>query len=103
MTTKKVQKILIIISIVILTLGIIIGIGVSNAIVNNIPTEEINVDGANWQGVMNVFGNIGARMLGFAIICYTIFIDIMIWIIYGIVIFTKKIINKLNENKKIDN
>ena len=55
------------------------------------------------QGVVDVLGNIGARMLGFAIICYSIFVDTMIWIIYGVVILIKKIINKLNENKKIDN
>ena len=103
MNTKKVQKVLIAISIVILALGIILGISSSNIIVNSIPTEEINVDGTNMQGVVDVLGNIGARMLGFAIICYSIFVDTMIWIIYVVVILIKKIINKLNENKKIDN
>lgn len=101
MTRKKVIKILIIISIVILALGIVLGINVSNEIVNRIPIEEIN--NGRFQNLVSAFSYVGAKMLGFVIICYSIFVDIMIWIIYGIVILIKKIINKLNENKKIDN
>ena len=95
MTRKKVIKILIIISVIIFLLGIIIGIGVSNEITERIPIENTNNE--KFEDLLGLFAFVGARILGFAIICYTIFIDIMIWIIYGIVIFTKKIINKLNE------
>ena len=94
MTRKKVVKILVIISVVILIFGIILGISASNGIANEIQTQGKN--GGEFQQVIGFFGQIGAEIIGFVIICYSIFIDIMIWVIYGVIILLKKIIDKLN-------
>lgn len=99
MTRKKTIKILIIVSVIIMILGIVTGIGVSKAIINVIPTGEVNVDGTNFQAIFDLLGNIGARVIGFGIIAGTIFVDICIWISYGIIVLIKEILNKLKENK----
>lgn len=99
MTRKKVIKILIIVSVIILLLGIIMGIGMSKAIINIIPTEEVIIDGTNIQGIIDLLGNIGSKIIGLAIVAGSIFIDITIWSFYGIIILIKEILNKLKENK----
>lgn len=101
MIRKKTIKILIIISVLIILLGLIVGWGVSNTIVKLIPTDEIIIDGTNVQGIIDLFGNIGARVIGLGIIVGSIFIDICIWGFYGIIILIKEILNKFKEGKKI--
>lgn len=100
MIRKKTIKILIIISVLIILLGLIVGWGVSNTIVKLIPTDEIIIDGTNVQGIIDLFGNIGARVIGLGIIVGSIFIDICIWGFYGIIILIKEILNKFKEGKK---
>ena len=101
MIRKKTIKILIIISVLIILLGLIVGWGVSNTIVKLIPTDEIIIDGTNVQGIIDLVGNIGARVIGLGIIVGSIFIDICIWGFYGIIILIKEILNKFKEGKKI--
>ena len=100
MIRKKTIKILIIISVLIVLLGIIVGLGISNAILKIIPTDEMMIDGTNVQGIIDLFGNIGARLIGAGIVAGSIFIDICIWGVYGIIILIKGILNKFKEGKE---
>jgi len=85
---KKINIILLIISIIIIVLGIIIGLGTSNEILNSIPSE-------NTSGFIEVFGTFGAKIIGTMIILCSIGIDLLIWIFYGIVLLSIKIIKKI--------
>lgn len=98
MKRKKVVKILIIISIFIFLLGIIAGISVSNELINGILKEDIYIDGSNFSGLIEVGGFIGSKILGTMIIFFSIFIDIIIWIIFGIVSLIVKVINDKKKN-----
>lgn len=99
MTRKKTIKILIIISVIILLLGIVTGISISKAIMNAIPTGNVTIDGTNIQGIIDLVGNIGSKVIGLAIVAGSIFVDICIWIFYGIIILIREILNKLKEKK----
>ena len=93
---KKLKKILIIISITIFILGMIIGLSISNELVNSIPNEQSIIDDSDFSGLIQVTGTIGSKILGTIIIFASFFIDTIIWIIYGIV----WIIFKMKHNKK---
>ena len=93
---KKLKKILIIISITIFILGMIIGLSISNELVNSIPNEQFIIDGSDFSGLIQVTGTIGSKILGTIIIFASFFIDTIIWIMYGIV----WIIFKMKHNKK---
>ncbi len=96
----NIKKILIVISIVIICLGIISGIGVFIEVKNMFPSgEKYIVDGSDFSGLVQVGGNIGSILLGLAIVIYSIFIDVLIWLIYGLVLVVKNIINKIKKNK----
>ena len=97
---KVVKKILILISIIILILGIISGINVSNELVNNSNTNNIYVDGTDFSGMAELGVFFGSKILGIAIIFYSILIDIVIWLIYGIIIFILKMIDRLRNKRK---
>ena len=91
---------MILISIIILILGIISGINVSNELVNNSNTNNIYVDGTDFSGMAELGGFFGSKILGIVIIFYSILIDIVIWLIYGIIIFILKMIDRLRNKRK---
>lgn len=97
----NVNKILVIISIIIIFLGIISGLYISNELESSLPNEKIYVDGSDFSGLMQVVGIIGSKILGIVIIIYSVFIDVLIWIIYGIILIIMKIIKKINDKKVI--
>lgn len=92
---KTVKIILIIISIIILILGIILGINVSNELINNTNTNNIYVDGTDFSGTAKLGTFFGSKVLVVLFIFYSILIDIVIWLIYGIIIFILKMIDRL--------
>ena len=99
---KNIKKILVIISIIIIILGIIFGISVSNNLINS-ADNNLYVDGSNFSGIMELTSFMGAKVLGFVIVIYSILLDIVIWTIYGIIILILKLIRKkkvkvMNEN-----
>ncbi len=79
----------------------LVGINISNELINIIPSEKIYVDGSDFSGLVQIGGFIGAKILGIIIIFYSIFIDILIWIIYGFVLIIMKIIKRINDRKKV--
>ncbi len=91
---------MILISIIILILGIISGINVSNELVNNSNTNNIYVDGTDFSGMAELGVFFGSKILGIVIIFYSILIDIVIWLIYGIIIFILKMIDRLRNKRK---
>lgn len=97
---KVVKKILILISIIILILGIISGINLSNELVNNSNTNNIYVDGTDFSGMAELGVFFASKILGIVIIFYSILIDIVIWLIYGIIIFILKMIDRLRNKRK---
>lgn len=91
-----------VISIIIIILGIIFGISVSNNLINS-ADNNLYVDGSNFSGIVELTSFIGAKVLGFVIVIYSILLDIVIWTIYGIIILILKLIRKkkvkvINEN-----
>lgn len=99
---KKIKKILVVISIIIIILGIIFGISVSNNLINS-ADYNLYVDGSNFSGIVELTSFMGAKVLGFVIVIYSILLDIVIWTIYGIIILILKLIRKkkvkvMNEN-----
>lgn len=99
---KNIKKILVIISIIIIILGIIFGISVSNNLINS-ADNNLYVDGSNFSGIVELTSFMGAKVLGFVIVIYSILLDIVIWTIYGIIILILKLIRKkkvkvMNEN-----
>lgn len=92
---KKVNKILIIISIVILIVGIISGCGLSIELEKSIPNEPINVDGTDFSGIVEVGGVIVSKILGTMIVICSIGVVGIIWIIYAIIVLLVRIIKKV--------
>ncbi len=95
MKNKVVIKKLIIISIIILIIGAILGIGVRAIMLkslteSNIPAENIAGIGADYSGIIGLFGNIFITIIGIGIFIVSIIIDLIIWIIYGIIGFIQK-------------
>ena len=97
----NIKKVLIIISIIIICFGIISALSISKELENTLPNEKIYVDGSNFSGLVQVGGVIASKLLGIVIVIYSILIDSLIWIIYGIVLIIKKIINKIKDKKDI--
>lgn len=97
----NIKKVLIIISIIIICLGIILGLSISKELEKALPSEKIYVDGSDFSGLVQVGGIIASKLLGIVIVIYSIFIDALIWIIYGIVLIIKKIIKRINDKKAI--
>lgn len=94
---KKVnaKKILIVISIVIIALGIISGLSLSYELMNNINGEKIYVDGSNFSGLTQIGGFFSAVVLGGGIVLCSVFIDLLIWLIYEISLGTVKMVKKI--------
>jgi len=102
---KKVNVVLIIISIIVIFLGIILGISVSNELINSISVEN-NVNsattgaGANYSDIIELFGVFGSKIIGTIIILGSIFIDIFIWLSNGAIFFINKIIKNIKNKFK---
>ena len=99
---KNVKIILLIISVIIIALGIIIGLGTSNEILNSISVEN-NVNGAtsgigaNYSDVIEIFGVFGAKLIGTMIIVCSIIVDLLIWLFYGLILLFIKIFKKVKK------
>ena len=101
MKKVSVTKILIIISAIIIVLGIITGIGVSNSIDNSIPKESIYVDGSDFSGIVEIAGIMGSKIIGTLIVFGSFVIDAFIWLIYGFIILIINIVKKI-KNKGVE-
>ena len=98
MNTKKATKILIIISVIIILMGIFAGKSVNLELKDNSsPKENIYVDGTDFTALSEVVVSIGSSFLGVIITMYFAFAVVVIWIIYGVIILTIKIITKIKE------
>ncbi len=94
MKQQIVTKVLIIISIITIILGLIISLSISVELENSIPDNEIMIDGSNCSGIVQITGFLGSKIIGTIVVFISIFIDIAIWCIYGIVLGILKIIKK---------
>ena len=97
----NVTKILIIVSLIIIVLGIITGIGVSNSIDNSIPKESIFVDGSDFSGIVQIAGIMSSKIIGVLIVFGSFVIDALIWLIYGFIILIMSIVKKI-KNKRVN-
>ena len=98
MNTKKVTKILIIISVIIILMGIFAGKSVNLELKDNSsPKENIYVDGTDFTALSEAIVSIGSSFLGVIITMYFAFAVVVIWIIYGVIILIIKIITKIKE------
>ena len=91
MKKKNIKKILIIISLIIICLGIVLGLSLSSELEQSIPNEKLYIDSTGFSTLVQI--------VGILIIIYSILIDALIWIIYGIVLIVIKIIKKLSNKK----
>ena len=92
---KNIKKILIIVSLIIIFLGIVSGLSLSNELEQSIPNEKLYIDGSDFSIFVQIFGIAGSKVVGILIIIYSILIDALIWIIYGIILGIIKIIKIL--------
>ena len=98
MRKVNIKKILIIISMIIVSLGIILGLMASNELSNMAPTEKVYVDGTDFSGLIQLASEIGSKLIGILFVIYSIMIDLIIWITYGMIWLVIKIIKKI-QNK----
>ncbi len=96
---KKIKKVLIIISIIIIIFGIISGLSVSNELVNSTNNNNIYIDGTDVSGIVEITTFMGAKILGFVIVVYSLLLDVAIWIVYWIIILIIKIVKWLKKRK----
>lgn len=91
MKKLNINNILIIVSIIIFCLGGILGFGVSNELEKISSNENIYIDGSNFSGLAQIGGMMLSKLLGILMVFFSILIDMLIWIIYGIVLIIKRI------------
>ena len=91
MKKLNINNILIIVSIIILCLGVILCFGVSNELEKISSNENIYIDGSNFSGLAQIGGMMLSKVLGILMVFFSILIDMLIWIIYGIVLIIKRI------------
>ena len=103
MKKLNVTKVLIIISVIIMVLGIIIGVGVFNSTDNSISNESIYVDGSDFSGIVQIGGVIGSKILGTLIVFGSFIIDAFIWLIYGVVVLVIDIAKKISKKRVVPN
>lgn len=96
MKKKNINKILIIISIIIICIGIILGFEVSHDLEKTSTNENIYIDSSDFSGLAQIGGMMVSKLLGILMVIYSIFIDVLIWVMYGIVLIIKKLIRKIN-------
>ena len=85
---KKINKILIIISVVIVVLGVFIGLGTSNELLNSISGEN---------NAIELFGVFGSKIIGTIIIIGSVIIDLLIWLFYGLILLIIRMIKKFKK------
>ncbi len=88
------KKILIIISIIIISLGVISGVSLSIELMHAFPNEKIYIDNSNFSEVAQIGGVIVSIVMGLFIVFCSILMDILIWIIYGIILLIIKKVHK---------
>lgn len=91
MKKLNINNILIIVSIIILCLGVILGFGVSNELEKISSNENIYIDSSDFSGLAQIGGMMLSKVLGILMMFFSILIDMLIWIIYGIVLIIKRI------------
>lgn len=96
---KKIKKVLTIISIIIIIFGIISGLSVSNELENSTNNNNIYIDGTDVSGIVEITSFMGAKILGFVIVVYSLLLDVAIWIVYWIIILIIKIVKWLKKRK----
>lgn len=96
---KNLKKILSIISIIIFIIGIILSVSISNMNLVEPSSGKIYVDGTDFSAITDAVGIMGESLIQLILIFYVMVIALAlilaIWIVYGIVILIKKIINKI--------
>jgi len=98
---KRVLIILAVLSVLIIGFGIFEGFSIKNEIIKeSTPTENIYLDGSDVTAITTTFSELGAGMLAFGVIMYTVLIVAGMWVIYGIVLLIIKIIKKCKEKRK---
>ena len=95
----KIKKILIIISIIIIILGIISGLSLSNELINS-SDNNIYIDGTDFSGIAEIISFMGSKILGILIVIYSLLLDVAIWTIYWIIILIIKIVKWLKNKRK---
>lgn len=99
--TKKINKILIIISLIIIGVGVLSGIGVSIGLLNGIGSiSDVNSLTLGFEILFQFAGSVWSVYFGFLIVIFAILLVTLIWIIYGIILLIIKLINRV-KNKKI--
>ena len=53
--------------------------------------------GADYSGIMQIFGVFGAKLIGTMIIVCSIVIDLLIWLFYGLILLFIKIIKNIKK------
>lgn len=110
MKKVSITKVLTIVSVLIIIIGIILGIVMSNTPIefsNNVEDvdksdNEMYVDGTDVSDIVSAGESLGTEILGtvmvFAIVFGSIFAVIAIWTIYGIYLIISKTMNKHKQN-----
>ena len=110
MKKVSITKVLTVISVLIIIIGIILGIVMSNTPIefsNNVEDvdksdNEMYVDGTDVSDIVSAGESLGTEILGtvmvFAIVFGSIFPVIAIWVIYGIYLIVSKTMNKHKQN-----
>ncbi len=75
------------------------GLSLSSELEQSIPNEKLYTDSTGFSTLVQIVGISVSKVLGILIIIYSILIDALIWIIYGIVLIVIKIIKKLSNKK----
>ena len=85
---KKIMKILLILSGIILFTGILIGFGNTIALLEHTnKIQNVYIDGTNVAGLVSIFGSIGSIFTCIICIFFTFFVIGAIWIVYGGILF----------------
>lgn len=98
---RKPTKIMTIVSVIILVIGIVLGLGGWTILMNTVfQSRPINIDGTDFSGVFKLFGSFTSAALGIAIIIRCFFLIAILWVVYGIILLFLKVYQKTT-NKKI--
>ena len=100
MNKRKVTKILIIISVILMIMGIMTAMSITSELKESgMPKGNLYVDGSDFTALSEAFVSIGSTILGVVIGIYFAMAVVAIWIIYGIILLVIKIINKIKERQ----
>lgn len=91
---KNIVKALAVVSVIIIVLGIVCGIGVSNDLLNVVSGfGNIYADGSDVTEIAQLFGSFGAMVLGFLVALCGFAIVLIIWVVYAVFILAAKLYN----------